>query len=215
MIFFIAGLLFSPPVNSPFSSAQSIEFSSSLTTYAQIPLPTCVKEPADIQKIITFTKKNSDNSSKYDAYRIALASDSDQALAARLIYAETIAANCPTQSANVLPLIAGVINNRVQIRKGDVKSVVFERNQFASSLNHYSSSKYLDFLCPTDALLWTQSMNVVGKKNRDLPIAAVNYFLYKHHAGWDKEPWKLPESKLSLNSNARDCIRVFENKSWK
>lgn len=187
----------------------------SLTTFAQIPLPSCIKKTQDVQKIIATTKANTDKSSKYDGYRNALAGDSDQALVARLIFAETLAANCPQQSASVLPLIAGAINNRIQIRKGDVKSVVFERNQFASSLNHYSSSKYLDFLCPSQADLWTQSMNAVGKKNDGLDRSAVNYFLYKHHAGWDKEPWKLPETKLSQISNARDCIRVFENKSWK
>lgn len=187
----------------------------SLVTHTQIPLPKCVKESAEVQNIVKITKKNADTSAKYDGYRKALASDSDQALAARLIYAETIAANCPSQSTTVLPLIAGAINNRVQIRKGDVKSVVFERNQFASSLNHYSSSKYLDFLCPADVDLWTQAMNLVGKKNSDLSPVAVNYFLYKHHTGWDKEPWKLPETKISRISNARDCIRVFENKSWK
>lgn len=187
----------------------------SFVAHAQIPLPKCVKDSVEIQKIVTITKANTDKSSKYDGYQKALSSDSDQALAARLIYAETIAANCSTQSTIVLPLIAGAINNRIRIRKGDIKSVVFERNQFASSLNHYSSSKYLDFLCPTDATLWTQSMNSVGKNNDDLSPVAVNYFLYKHHPGWNKEPWKLPETKLSLNSNARNCIRVFENKSWK
>lgn len=184
-------------------------------TSTQTPFPICVDSTVEVQKIISIAKNNKDTKYKYDGYRKALSSDSDQELIARLIYAETIAANCAEQNSNILPLIAGAINNRIRKRNGDVKSVVYERNQFASSLNHYSSSKYQDFLCPRDSKIWKLSMLWAAKLNKDISPLAVNYYLYKHHPGWNKEPWSLPETELSLKSKVRDCIRVFENKSWK
>jgi len=181
---------------------------------ANASLPTCVKNKADLEAIVSVMQKNKDTKLKYDGYRKFLAGDSDQDLTARLIYAETLASNCPKNRATVLPLIAGAIQNRIKLRKGDVKSVVFERNQFASSLNFYDSSKYLDFLCPTDSELWKNAVDTLNTSST-LSKTAVNYFLYKHHPGWDKEPWTLPEAELSKSVNVRDCIRVFDNKGWK
>ncbi|MBL7542863.1 MAG: hypothetical protein JNL11_03560 [Bdellovibrionaceae bacterium] len=177
--------------------------------------PQCVNNPSEIEEILSAMKANSKGKNKYSGYRKALSHDSDQQLVARLIYAETLAANCPSQSREVLPLIARVISNRIQIRKDGVKSVVYERDQFASSLNKYSSSRYLDFLCPNNYELWGLAFDHAGKGVSERSSIAVHYFLYKHHPGWDAEPWRLPESRESLASKVRDCIRVFDNNTWK
>lgn len=180
-------------------------------------LPHCVNQVRDIEIIKNKIKLNSKNENKYDGYKKALASDSDEELMARLIYAETKATNCEKLNSSVVPVIAKVISNRIKIKKGDVKAVVFQRDQFASSLNIYSDSNYKDFLCPNDAKLWAQALNEASEAlaDKSKPTATVNYFLYKHSPRWTKEPWKLEEDTALVKGGTRDCIRAFKNPNYK
>lgn len=180
-------------------------------------LPHCVDDPAQIEAIKESIKLNSKNEHKYDAYKKALASDSDEELMARLVYAETKAANCSKINTDVATVVTHVISNRVKIKKGDVKAVVFERDQFASSLNIYSESGYKDFLCPNDPDLWDLALKRASwaLTDKTKPTTTVNYFLYKHSPRWTKEPWKLEEDQSIASSNTRKCIKAFKNPKYK
>ena len=181
------------------------------------PLPHCVNQASDVDAIKAKMKANSKTANKYDGYKKALASDSDTELAARLVYAETKATRCEKLNSKVVPVITEVIANRIKIRSGDIKSVVFQRDQFASSLNIYDESNYKDFLCPDDEILWNQVYNEthMALSNRRMGNDTVNYFLYKHSPRWTKEPWKLAEDKELAKGNVRDCIRAFKNPNFK
>lgn len=182
-----------------------------------INLPNCVNDPATIETIKAKIKANSKTANKYDGYKKVLASDSDIELAARLIYAETKATNCASLNNQIAPAITEVIANRVKIRKGDVQSVIFQRDQFASSLNIYDESNYKDFLCPNDSALWqkaySEAFSALSDKTKGTDT--VNYFLYKHSPRWTKEPWKLEEDRSLTNANTRQCIRTFRNPSFR
>lgn len=180
-------------------------------------LPHCISDASKIEAIKAKIKANSKNEFKYDAYKKALVSDSDEELMARLVYAETKAANCQELNDKVAPIIATVIANRVKIKKGDVKAVVFQRDQFASSLNIYSESAYKEFLCPTEEKLWKsaliESSYVLSDKAK--PTDTVNYFLYKHSPRWIKEPWLLAEDQALTGGNVSNCIKAFKNPNYK
>jgi hypothetical protein len=178
-------------------------------------LPHCVDDAKEIEAIKARMKANKSNSSKYEGYRAALQSDSDSELTARLIYAETLAANCPAQNGDISRLISQVIANRVTKRGGNVRSVVFERDQFASSLNIYDESRFADFLCPTDEKLWKTITSPPSEKAPTLSPSTVHYFLYKHSPRWTKEPWKFTEEVAELKHDVRNCLRVFKNEKWK
>lgn len=184
------------------------------------PLPECVHSVIDIAGIQRVQKTNQKTSHKYDGYRNALGADASLGLAARLIYAETLAANCPRQEDHIVDLVASVVGNRVRIRQGDVKSVVFQRDQFASSLNIYSESRYRDFLCPNDAELWQKVVTAMrvnlerSTPSAPIPNDAVNYYLYRHSNRFTAPDWKLEEVAVADNKT-RECIRVFRNPAWK
>jgi hypothetical protein len=202
---------------------------------AKAKLPFCVSDPNEISKIQSMIKANSKTENKYLGYRRALQSDSDLELFARLVYSETLAANCPENNSKISKLIAESIGNRIQKRshaklsqnESPTKSVVFQRDQFASSLNVYSESKFQEFLCPKDERLWSDVFEYVQKtlagkiSNSLLNPDSVNYFLYKHSARWTKEPkdWSAlkedPKSSADKDQNLRSCIRFFENPGWK
>lgn len=181
-----------------------------------VKLPNCIDNPAQIDAIKATIKANSKTSNKYVGYKKVLNSDSDIELAARLVYAETKATNCEKMNNQIVPVITEVIANRVKIRKGDVQSVIFQRDQFASSLNIYGESNYKDFLCPSDSALWnkaySETFSALSDKTKGTDT--VNYFLYKHSPRWTKEPWKLEED-TSLTKGVRDCIRTFRNPAFK
>lgn len=180
-------------------------------------LPHCVADEAEIEVIKNKIKANAKTENKYDGYKKAFASDSDEELMARLIYAETKATRCEKLNSEIVPVITQVISNRVKIKKGDVKAVVFQRDQFASSLNIYSESNYKDFLCPNDSKLWAQALSEASEAlaDKSKPTTTVNYFLYKHSPRWTKEPWKLEEDTSLTKGNVRDCIKAFKNPSYK
>lgn len=182
-----------------------------------IKLPHCVNDSQEVDTIKSTIKLNSKTENKYNGYIKALSSDSDKELMARLIYAETKGTNCDDQSEKVSSVITTVISNRIKIRKGHVKSVIFERDQFASSLNIYSESHYKEFLCPSDAVVWNMALRkaTAALSDKSKPTTTVNYFLYKHSPRWTKEPWKLAED-TSINSvSARACIKAFKNPNYK
>jgi len=182
-------------------------------------LPLCIDDPAAIEKIKTTIKANSKTAFKYDGYKQALQSDSDEELMARLVYAETIAANCPELNTVIAKRIAAAIANRVRIRKGDVRNVIFQRDQFSSSMNIYVESKYLVFLCPNDSLVWNSILKItkdeLAKSSGILSKDTVNYFLYKHSPRWTKEPWEFKEDESQTNSNIQSCVRTFHVPGWK
>ncbi len=179
-------------------------------------LPNCINDPAKIDGIKATIKANSKTSNKYVGYKKVLNSDSDIELAARLVYAETKATRCEKMNNDIVPVITEVIANRVKIRKGDVQSVIFQRDQFASSLNIYDESNYKDFLCPSDSALWSKvySETFSALSDKTKGSDTVNYFLYKHSPRWTKEPWKLEED-TSLTKGVHECIRAFKNPTFK
>lgn len=182
-------------------------------------LPRCINNENEIKQIQEIQRTNSKNKFKYEGYRKALTESSDTELVARLVYAETLGANCPELSVQIAPKIAAVIANRIKIRKGDARSVVFQRDQFSSSLNNYSESHYRDFLCPKDEKLWAQvlvfSNKALAGELPSLSADTVNYFLYQHSSKWPKEPWDLKEDSLNSPLEMRKCIRFFHAPGWK
>jgi hypothetical protein len=183
-------------------------------------LPVCVNLESDIAKIQDVQKANHRTPAKYDGYRKILHENTVLELAARLVYAETVAANCPEQEDRIVDLVALVIGNRIRIRRGDVRSVVFQRDQFASSLNIYPESRYRDFLCPNNEALWKKALtkmrvNLEGAKpSAPIPKDAVNYYLYQHSDRFKAPAWKL-EEVLVTDEKTRECIRVFRDPAWR
>jgi hypothetical protein len=186
----------------------------------QLNLPSCLNLESDIAEIQRVQKGNYKTSHKYDGYRNILHTATALELAARLTYAETVAANCETQQDRIVDLIASVIGNRVRIRRGDVGSVVFQRDQFASSLNIYPESRYRDFLCPSDSSLWNLALATMranleeSKPSAPIPTDTVNYYLYRHSERFKVPAWKLAEVSTP-DEKTRECIRVFRDPAWK
>lgn len=179
-------------------------------------LPLCVDDSGTIQRIKDKMKTYKKDPRKYDGYRTALANDSRAELTARLLYAETLAANCPDLNDQVSSQAALVIGNRIRKRGGDVKSVIFERDQFASSLNNYTGSRMMEFLCPKDQAVWNLAYRrAVAMLARTDSTGDFHYFFYKHHEGWDKAPWSYPENKSGASEELRACIKIFKNPDWK
>ncbi|MEK6556578.1 MAG: hypothetical protein AABZ31_15115 [Bdellovibrionota bacterium] len=181
-------------------------------------LPTCVNDQATLQTIIRIQKANKNNNAKYDGYREFL-KDDGAALLARLAYAETLAAECPTLNYEILPGIVDVIANRAAMRQDNVKSVVYQRDQFASSLNIYKKSRYLDFLCPKDAKLWAAALETAEKSLYNgaavLPRNAFNYYFYLHDPKWPVPEWanykKHQPVKTPNFNKIQKCIRYFNH----
>lgn len=214
----------------PSASARS-EFTTNSKTAALTQLPLCIDDPKtleNIEQILDVNKPNKEDSKavkkskqnrRYDGYKNALANSSDMELFMRLAYAETLAANCPEQNTQIATRIVNVIGNRVQKRNGDIKSVVFQPAQFASSLHNYETAKYKDFLCPKDEALWkdisTQVQNFIAKGTGELSSDTINYFLYKHDKRWAKEPWDYKENRTGAAESVRVCIKTFHVPNWK
>ncbi len=183
-------------------------------------LPSCIDSASAIEEIRATQIANRKSPSKYDGYRKVLQAEDPLQLATRLAYAETLAAYCPAQREEVADLIAAVIGNRIRTRGGDVESVVFQRDQFSSSLNIYPESRYRDFLCPNDEVLWKTMLAkmranlAVSVPNTSIPKDAVNYYLYLHSKRFTAPAWKLEEVPIA-NEKTRECIRVFRAPGWK
>lgn len=194
------------------------------------PLPLCVDSPKTIAQIKATMTANSKTRHKYDGYRDALRSDSDVQILARLAYAETMAANCSGVNSQVASRIVETIGNRVKIKGGinHTRDVVFERQQFASTLNNYdfspkypnAKSRYLEFLCPTDAKLWSEIYNkaqaVLTDGPKELSSDTVHYYLFMHHPEWSKLPddWKFREDATHTTPQIQQCVRFYHNPNW-
>ena len=178
-------------------------------------IPICIDDPAKITVLTQFMKANANNNSRYDKYRSFFESSTNEELLARLIYSETLAANCPEYTDLVMAEVAGVIKNRIAKRHGDIKSVVFELKQFASSLHAYKASKFRDFLCPKDFALWRKAVTLAATSSPNESDYSYNYFLFKHDPRWPKAPWSLVETDISKQSKANACIKTYLNPSWK
>lgn len=187
---------------------------------ARSELPRCADSGGALALIEGVQKANRKTAAKYDGYRKLLQDDTPLELATRLAYAETIAARCPDRESEVADLITAVIGNRIRIRGGDVESVVFQRDQFSSSLNIYPESSYREFLCPRDRDRWRETLAKM-RANLEAPAAgsaipndAVNYYLYKHSKRFKAPDWKLKEAQVA-DVKTRECIRVFRAPGWK
>lgn len=189
------------------------------THNARPALPYCINSSSDLAQIRDTQRANAKASSKYDGYRNILHGTTDLELATRLAYAETLAANCPDDQEEVIDLVASVIGNRIRVRRGDVRSVVFQRDQFSSSLNIYPESRYREFLCPDDGKLWSKVLakmqaNLADSPGSALPNDAMNYYLYRHSERFKAPDWKLEEAAVH-DGKIQDCIRIFRNPTWK
>lgn len=211
-----------PPVRAQIAASDNTAEIAKATNTAEptsSALPHCIDDKATIDAIQSSVQANRKTSFKYKGYREALHSDSDVELLARLAYSETLAANCPTLTGTIAPGIVNTIYNRVRIKNGNVKAVVFQRDQFASSLNVYSESRYRDFLCPKNLSLWnqvlTEATRSLAGRSSQLSKDTVNYFLFKHSAKWTKPPWTFDEDQSQSTPESQKCIRFFHVPGWK
>jgi hypothetical protein len=191
----------------------------SITSVASEQLPKCV-DGEQKDSIRQFIKANKNSLNKYAKMTEALVSDSDQELMSRLIYAETLAANCPQENQKIAEAISLVVRNRVK-KRNSVKSVVFQKDQFASSLNVYEESRINDFLCPKDQKLWQAVVNSISRDrtfknniNSSDPTSVMHYFLYNHSPRFKKEPWTMKEYSFREGGPSSQCLRVFINENW-
>lgn len=201
-------------------SFHATSFAASDTAVASSALPKCFKAENQIAEIRSTQTAHRKDSRKYDGYRSLLHAESGLQLAARLVYAETLAASCETNELQVIDVIASVIGNRVRIRNGDVGSVVFQRDQFSSSLNIYPESRYRDFICPTNSELWRKVIQSTRENLESRSPTAkisgntVNYYLYRHSKRFKAPDWRIEEARVG-DATLHECIRAFKNPSWK
>ena len=166
-------------------------------------------------------KTDADKTSKYREMKHALESDSDEQLMARLAYSEVKAAHCPEFDRQTVGPIAAVIKNRVRTHP-DVRSVVFEEDQFASSLNIYdlpassgkpeAHSNWKEFLCPDDAAAWDIALNAVRNKTTDIPDDVLNYYLYQHSKRFTPPPWLGDGVKFGGSEKFAECVKLIRPK---
>lgn len=187
-------------------------------------LPKCFDGNSDLENIKTYQKNNSRNEYKYQGYTQLFDQSAvdDEEILTRLIYAETLAANCPEQEDLALRTIAEVILRRIEKRRGQIRQVVFERDQFASSLNIYQESSYAHFLCPKSHELWKKAKKSVsllrsGTEKNSLSNTAYNYYLFKHSTRFKPPEWTRTfqeVKKVNLDANSI-CIAAYSNPQWK
>ena len=205
--------------------ASSIDAPVQVSRSNKVDLPHCVDTELEVAGVKDSVNANRKNEFKYDKYRQITAGDSELQLLTRLAYAETMAANCPEKRDKIYPGIVAVIVHRLQNNscgkkssqiKCTVRDVVFQLNQFASSLNIYDESQYKEFLCPRDSRLWTQiyaesqAMLNGSQSASGLSQKATMYFLYKHSPKYEKEPWVAKEEMTSATQPSQSCIRFFQ-----
>ncbi len=199
--------------NSAFAGDTSAAGSSAPAGAAAGRLPSCVDSPADVKSILETESNNLKSSHKYDGFRKAVSSDTDEQLVARLVYSEALAANCPKSTAQMMPGIAAVIAHRIKIDKSARQSV-FRLQQFASSLNNYPESRYADFLCPKDEKLWSAAVAAANKAlNGDdsLPPTMDHYYFFHHFKVPHPAPaWtKAPDDKFPGSSDYSSCLKFY------
>ncbi len=138
-------------------------------------------------------------------------------LVARLVYAETLAANCPNKNQELSEGIAAVILNRVRAfeEKGKddaYRRVVFGKMQFASSLHFYSKAQWKAFTCPTDQAFYRAVYETVVKMNNgELKngkyASATHYYLHHHFEKFQDQPWGR-KAKLVAHLGG-NCLGIY------
>jgi hypothetical protein len=189
-------------------------------------LPKCFDGNSDLEKIKTSQKNNPRNEYKYQGYTQLFDQSAidDEEILTRLIYAETLSANCPEKEDSTLQLIAEVILRRIEKRRGQIRQVVFERDQFASSLNIYQESGYMNFLCPKSPELWKKAKKSLGllrsgagSEMNSLSSTAYNYYLFKHSTRFKPPEWTRTFQEIKkVNLDATSiCVAAYSNPQWK
>ena len=183
-------------------------------------LPRCFDDRREIETVLQTIDLNKRNSNKYDGYKKILNNSSDPELLARLAYAETIAANCPGENSQIAPVVAGVIRNRAVTRKGEAASVVFDLNQFSSSLHNYTDSRFREFLCPKDLVLWRIVFSEVQKTDSSFSSKAYQYYFFRHSDGFQAPSWALgpkalPHVIVPISEGEKPCVRAYINPQWR
>lgn len=152
---------------------------------------------------------------------------SDDELLARLIYAETLAARCPSENSAMAPKIAEVIFSRLRDfkeanRDKPVRRVVFGRDMFGSSLSGSRRAKWREFVCPSEngfeSGLYGQSVKLVESLRKNPPRTDItHYFLHLYTNQYNDHPWGL-KAKLRGEVKRKDgqrCLGVYhESKSY-
>lgn len=175
---------------------------------------TCHDDPDDLQANKAQQKKFRKKPKKYDAYKKILSQSTDQEIVARLVYAEVLAAKCPRHNKELYPAISHTLHNRIKAAKGDVKSVVFRRDQFASSMNVYGASQFREFLCPKkDPALFSRVSRYVssvlsGEKENPFPSNAVNYYLHQHWGSYKPNETKWGKT-WAKQLEVSDCATFY------
>lgn len=205
-------------------SGQGAGLSSASAATGMSQMPRCFDEAKDLEEIQAVQKANRKSAHKYDGYRklFEKAALSDDEILSRLIYAEVVAGGCGKKdSLNAITPITEVIVNRVAKRGGDIRSVVFERDQFASSLNIYSESAYEHFLCPKNSEIWQKVVQVAndlrsGRQKAEMPTDTVHYYLFQHSTRFQPPGWtKTFSPSGQVGSESGLCVVAYSNPQWK
>jgi hypothetical protein len=147
------------------------------------------------------------------------ASVGDNELMARLIFAETKAANCSSNmDARISERITHVILNRVRAFEAKqmdqpVRRTVFGAKQFASSLHYYSKSHWKAFTCPGEvdpALYEKVTATLARVQNGETSGAdyskATHYYLHRHFGSYKDHPWGR-KAKVVADD---ECLGVYD-----
>lgn len=194
---------------------------------------------------------------RYNEYMRSLRNVSASELAARLAYTEIKEAGCEEHIGTIRPYVVETILNRMETRKAALfpgetrsvhelnnqdkkklaESVIFQYQQFASSLHRYKKTKsgvmnegYKLFLCPPQDELFNQINDEIGEffssgqRTRNHPSDTYNYYLYAHAPevfvnppDWANENSSkyLPEVTSGTSSSLRRCFRAFRESRYK
>jgi len=186
-------------------------------------VPRCFEDAAELERIKEVQRANGKSPHKYDGYQrlFESAAVGEDELLHRLIYAEVTAGQCGADASQAVSPIAEVILNRVRVRNGNVRAVVFERDQFASSLNLYDESAYRSFLCPKDPRLWGEVVRQVnalrsGAQRGSLGPRAFHYYLFKHSTRFTPPAWTKSYTPAGqVGSESGLCVVAYNNPNWR
>lgn len=163
---------------------------------------------------------------------------SEDELVIRLIYSESLAANCSKDNDDaVVESIAWVLKNRLEFKRKiygeNYSEIVFKKFQFRSSFGRYDVAKRLQFLCPKnergDLYIKARKIWTRIKYSSKNPIPNVrHYFLMEHfkdsslkekyYRGKDRGPL-LPKWAVNpvfnpffREENQSQCLLLFDVK---
>lgn len=141
----------------------------------------------------------------------------DRELMTRLVYAESLAANCPQSKDDVSRAIARVVWTRVRLfdekkMSEPYKRTVFGKKQFASALHAYRHSQWKEFICPTHTEFFRNIQSYVESLHSSAQAlsskAGTHYYLHRHYGAFRTHPWG---KKARLEEMVGDkCLGVYE-----